>query len=310
MASTLPSQVTYNGTTHGYVRTLGKGGTGAVGLYGDASTGQLVVKVSYCNAPNGRQLAAEEAANAQAVAASGACAPGDLLWHGAAVAARDTLRAPLATDYRNGCAYALYEYAPENLAEWLARHTTRRAADVVSIFLQIVSILRCLKSRQFFYDDLKPSNLLVWEDGTGSPRVKVGDLGGLDRFNDPNITFTPSRLPPALRNQLSWDRIDLLTSFLLGEIILQLLLRPATPGHPNAMNDFFTCLQDTDRDACATRLVDHLRRHLAGGLSFRDGQVRDLAALALNLLGYRGLYISADDIPHLRTPLLKTAPQP
>jgi hypothetical protein len=109
------------------------------------------------------------------------------------------------TDYRNGGAYALYEYAPENLAEWLARHTTRRAADVVSIFLQIVSILRCLKSRQFFYDDLKPSNLLVWEDGTGSPRVKVGDLGGLDRFNDPNITFTPSRLPPALVTSAEYD---------------------------------------------------------------------------------------------------------
>lgn len=311
MASSLPREVLYNGATYRYTKTLGRGGTGAVGLYGDASMGQIVLKVSYCNVPDGLRLATEEAANAASVAASGPCAPADVLWRGGdgSLQAAATLRAPLATDFRDGCAYALYEYAPENLAEWLNRHSTRRVGDVVSIFLQVVSILRCLKARQVYYDDIKPSNLLVWDDGSGGPpRVKIGDLGGLDKFNDKSITFTPSRLPPTLRNQLSWDRVDLLTSFLLGELILQLLIKPPTPGQPNAMNNFFACLQNADRDSCITPLLDHLRRHLAGGLSFKNAQIRDLAALALNLLGHRGLYLTADDIPHLQTPLLGPAP--
>lgn len=303
--TTLPPEITFNGTTYRYSKALGRGGTGAVGLYGDVGVGQLVLKVSYCNVPDGLRLATEESANAAAVVASGACAPADVLWRGGGQAymAAATVRAPLATDFRDGCAYAIYEYAPENLADWLKRHATRKPADVVSIFLQVVSILRCLKARQIYYDDIKPSNLLVWDDGNG-PRVKIGDLGGLDRFNDKSITFTPTRLPPTLRDQLSWDRVDILTSFLLGELILQLLIKPTAPGASNAMNDFFACLQASDKDGCVATLLAHLRTHLAGGLSFKQGQIRDLAALALNLLGFRGLYISADDIPHLDTSLV------
>jgi len=307
MSSTLPPEVSYKGVNYRFSKTLGKGGTGSVGLYGDAATGQIVLKVSYCNVPDGLRLATEEANNALTVAASGPCASEDVLWRGSSdpYTAAMTLRAPLATDFKNGCSFALYEYAPENLAEWLKRHTSRKPEDVVSIFLQVVSILRCLKKRKMYYDDIKPSNLLVWDDGSG-PRIKIGDLGGLDKFNDKSITFTPTRLPPSLRNQLSWDRVDLLTSFLLGELVLQLLLKPPQPGEANAMNDFFSCLQASDRDSCISKLLEHLRRNLAGGLSFKNAQIRDLAALALNLLGHKGLYVSADDIPYLKTPLLGT----
>jgi hypothetical protein len=81
--------------------------------------------------------------------------------------------------------------------------------------------------------------------------------------------------------------------------VLQLLLRPPGPGQRHALDDYLACLQAQPQDACGDRLGARLRENLAEGLSLEDPAVRDLAALSLNLLGYRGLSVPLDELPAL-----------
>jgi hypothetical protein len=157
------------------------------------------------------------------------------------------------------------------------------------------------------YDDLKPSNILLWLEPSGMPRVKIGDLGGLDKEGEGRITVTPSRLPPKMLKNMSWKNLDVLTSFLLGELILQLLFRPPRNGETHPMNDFLKCLHDVPRDGCVKRVLSALRRRLAEGLSFKDPMIRDLAALALNFMGYQGWYMNLEQALGLTTPLFSTS---
>lgn len=266
-----------------------------MGLYGNEGLGYLVLKIAYCNDPDGRAKADKEAERAQAISALPACGAPDLVWQKNSVVpfrSQDMLRAPLTSVYRDGCYYALYPYFPENLAEWLQHHGRRTPEQVTSIFLQLASILRCLKSKGFYYDDLKPSNILIWQNADGLPRVKIGDLGGLDRLGDSSITVTPSRLPPKMLASMRWEKVDTLTDFLLGELVLQLLLRPTAAGEHHPMNDFLACLHNEETDRCTRDVLAALRTRLADGLLLEDPRVRDLAALALNLLGYKGWYVS------------------
>ena len=308
MAARLPAKISYDTATYPLKTQLGQGGSGVVGLYGSEAMGYVVLKISYCNDPEGFRKAQSEIQHAQEVAALPACDPQDVMWRRNAAAAfspRSWLRVPLASNFQNGCAYALYEFIPQNLAQWLQSRPRRRPDDVVAMFLQITSILRCLKRRGFAYDDLKPSNLLVKQDAAlGVPRVVIGDLGGLDRQGDSQITVTPSRLPRGLLRGVSWQNVDVLTSFLLGEIILQLLLRPTLAGERHVMNEFLKCTHmNGDVDSCTSELMKSLRGGLADGLSFEDPRIRDLAALALNFLGYKGNYIGLDEASALPSPL-------
>jgi serine/threonine protein kinase len=293
----LPASLIYQDRTYPFARFLGRGGSGSVGLYGDEARGLLVLKMSYCGRPDAAALAAREAEAAQAVASGPACG---------AVPSADLVRAPLATSFREGCAYALYDFVPENLTEWLQRKRKRRPDEVAAIFLQVYNILICLKARGFYYNDLKPSNLLVAETPAG-PRVRIGDLGGIDRDGAASITVTKSRLPPSLVTNLGWDRVGVLGAFLLGELTLQLLLRPPDSGERNVMNDYLSCLQAQATDACGASLFDSLSSGLAEGLALSDPLVRDLAAFAVLLLGYRGLAASLEELPALSSAVFRPA---
>jgi len=302
----LPASVSYKGKPYPFKKALGQGGSGSVGLYGDEKLGYVVLKISYCNDPNGLEKSQKEADTALKIASLPPCDKRDVFWRrnsSEPFKSQEMLRAPLSSVFHEGCSFSLYEYLPENLAEWLQHNPRRTPEQVVGIFLQLVSIIKCLRRRGYYYNDLKPSNILLWLEPGGLPRVKIGDLGGIDKEGEGRITITPSRFPPKMLKNMSWKNLDVLTSFLLGELILQLLLRPPNAGETHPMNDFLKCLHSDAVDGCVRAVVSALHDRLAPGLSFGDPQIRDLAALALNFMGYKGWYIGLDQALTLKTPL-------
>jgi serine/threonine protein kinase len=300
----LPAAIAFGGSSYPFKKLLGQGGSGSVGLYGNEKTGYLALKVSYCGDPKALEKSQKETNNAAALVAMPDCLMEDVFWRrNAPFKSSDMLRSPLSTLFLDGCSYALYVYAPENLAEWLQSNPYRTPEQVTAIFLQIVSILRCLRRRGYHYNDLKPSNLFVWPEASGVPRVKIGDLGGLDRLTDEMVTVTPSRLPPKLLKNISRQHLDVLTDFLLGELLLQLLFRAPVGGETHPMNDFLRCLHRDAPDHCTQRALTALRHRLAPGLSLQNQQVRDMAALALNFMGFKGWYLSLAEALKLDTPL-------
>ena len=306
--TSLPAAIEYGGSSYSFKKLLGQGGSGTVGLYGNEKTGYLALKVSYCGDPKALEKSGKETNNAVALAAMPDCPVEDVFWRrNAPFKTSDMLRPPLSTLFLDGCSYALYIYAPENLPQRLQSNPYRTPEQVTAIFLQVVSILRCLRRRGYHYNDLKPSNLFVWPDASGVPRVKIGDLGGLDRLTDETVTVTPSRLPPRLLKNLSREHLDMLTDFLLGELLLQLLFRAPVGGEAHPMNDFLRCLQTDASDHCTQRVLTALRHQLAPGLSLQNPQVRDMAALALNFMGFKGWYLSLAEALKLDTPLLYQA---
>lgn len=176
-----------------------------------------------------------------------------------------------------------------------------------SIFLQLLGIMLCLKSKGFYYNDVKPSNLLISDNAAGI-RLEIGDLGGLDKVGSSHMTITKSRLPPSLVSSLGWDKADVLASLLLGELTLQLLLRAPLPGEAHPMDDFLACLQNQPLDGCTDVLCGKLRENLADGLSIEEETVRDLMATALILLGYKGMFVPIHLIPGLPSPLFASQP--
>ena len=69
------------------------------------------------------------------------------------------------------------------------------------------------------------------------------------------------------------------------------------------MNNFLRCLHTDAPDDCSKRVLDALQTRLAPGLSLKDPQIRDMAALALNFMGYKGWYISLAEALKLESPL-------
>jgi serine/threonine protein kinase len=277
----MPPSITLDGEHYKFQRLLGEGGTGTVGLYNGRGGRDVVMKVAYCNALGGEERASREARHA-VDASSGRCTLDGQPYN-------TFIRTPLDSRFLNGCSYSVYEYAPQNLAGWLADNPRRRIKDVTSIFNQIIGMLRCLREKGYFYNDLKPSNLLVWSRGGAPPLVKIGDLGGIDPFNDSQIFITKSRIPPKMLKGLSWLTIEPFTSFILGELLLQLLLKSTKSGQMHTMDNFLYCLQGDDADVCIEPIISNFSGHLADGLSMEDEHVKRLASLAIALLGYKGL---------------------
>lgn len=303
-----PKSVNYNGKIYPYVKLLGRGGTSSVDLYGNESLGYVALKTSFCQDPAGPSKYAQELASLDQISKSGACSPASVHWRRAQEEGRvlplQLIRAPLSWKFENGCYYTLLEYYPDSLAEWLQKTPERTAEQVQGIFLQVVTILNCLREQKLYYNDLKPTNLVVKSSpGDPVPRVVIGDLGGIDEEGSAHITVTPSRLPVTLLQNLQWQKIDVLTGFLLGELILQLLMQPSSAGSVHPMNDFMRCLRDAvSSDSCTDKhILPALKDSLAINLSLNDPRIMDLSALDLNLLGYRGWFISADDALGLKS---------
>lgn len=302
----VPTTVGYKDTIYPYARTLGRGGTSIVCLYGSEALGYLTLKISYCNDPRAATKSQEELTALTKALEATPCSAASMYWRRRRPATEpplrpaELLRAPLAWMNQGGCFYQVLDYYESNLAQWLSKTVERTAEQVQGIFLQVVSMVACLREKGLYYNDLKPSNLLVKvKAGDPVPAIVIGDLGGLDSRGDPRITVTPTRLPPDMLKRLSWKNIDVLTGFLVGELIFQLLFRPTPLTHRHPMNDFLRCLQEdgassapSSLDRCTdAHLLQTLEQNLAPNLRLSDPRIRDLAALGLNLLGYRGWFI-------------------
>ena len=300
--------MSFQGKTFEYNKPIGCGGTSSVYLYGNESAGYLVLKISYCNDAQAASKYQEELSALQRLRSAGACSPETIFWRRRDSTAVDPIhwvRKPLSWKFEQGCFFTLLDYYPQNLAQWLASNQERSVGQVRGIFLQIVSILSCLSDKKMYYNDLKPSNLLVKDvPGDSVPTVLVGDLGGMDFLGDPKITVTPSRLSPALLRGLAWKKIDVLSGFLLGEIIFQLLFKTSHDGEVHPMNSFLKCIQSFPRDSCVSEdLLAALKTRLCMNLSLEDARIRDLAALGLNFLGFGELFISLDQAVKLPSEL-------
>jgi serine/threonine protein kinase len=305
-----PGSVSYLGKTYDFNKQLGSGGTSNVYLYGDEALGHLVLKVSYCSDPLAASKYQEELHALQRLSAAGPCAPESIHWRRRRSTDVDPvgwMRKPLSWTFEQGCFYTLLDYYPQSLAQWLEAHQERSVEQVCGIFLQILSIVSCLSEKKIYYNDLKPSNLLVRsEAGDPVPGILVGDLGGLDFQGDPRITVTPSRLPPSLLKDLKWKKIDVLTGFLLGELIFQLLFRATRGEEVHPMNSFLKCIQSFPRDSCAREhLLSALETRLCKNLPLSSGRIRDLAALGLNFLGFEGLFVPVSEATRLQSDLWK-----
>lgn len=305
-----PGSVRYLGKSYDFNKQLGSGGTSNVYLYGNEALGHLVLKISYCDDPLAVSKYQEELRSLQRLAVAGQCSPESIHWRrreSAAVDAVTWMRQPLSWRFEKGCFFTLLDYYPQSLTQWLEGHQERSVEQVCGIFLQILTILSCLSEKKIYYNDLKPSNLLARSEVDDPvPRIVVGDLGGLDFQGDARITVTPSRLPPALLKDLKWTKIDVLTGFLLGELIFQLLFRATRGEEVHPMNSFLKCIQAFPRDSCAREhLLSALETRLCKNLSLSDGRVRDLAALALNFLGFEGLFVAVGQATLLQSDLWK-----
>lgn len=294
MAAFLPPVKDFKGKTYKLTSILGRGASGEVGLYRCDGQDPIVVKANYCRDPDAESKGAKEAQMAnQAAAAVGNCDASISRCAACSLTGDSILRAPLSTEYMHPCSFAIYRYEPNTLANWLAANRKRSPEQVVFIFRQLLGIVSCLVAKGFYYTDLKPSNFLV----SGSnlrPRLTIGDLGGLDKADMKQLVITPERLPRSLRQGLDLSKLDQVSAYLLGVMALELILRPsqkADSAHP--LDAFLNCLDREDNDSCIGGFLASLKSFLAPGLSLGNQRVRDLAAVALTLLGYRGLFLNA-----------------
>ena len=281
----LPPSFEHDGVTFRFERTVGRGAEGAVGLYRSDPGRVLALKASHCGKPAGLAEATEQLQTALELAQT-PC--------GAAA-----LRAPLAYRWAPPCMHAVYDFVPENLEQWLAAHPARTPAVVTSLFRQLLTILDCLRAAGVHYTDLKPDNFLVRREAD-APRLVIGDLGGLGRYGAAAVVVTPRRLPPSLLRATTWENIDVLTSYLVGVLVLELLLRsPAAGDAARPLDELFACLHRAGGDECTAAFLTRLRAALAEGLALEQPETLTLAALALNLTGYRGLFVSLGEVRSL-----------
>lgn len=287
----LPAEKTVDGTRYKLSRVVGRGTRALVALYASVSNPSdlLSAKVSYCNDPAGRAAQQAKVEQGRKVVALGSCPK-------ACGACRATdlaqaVRVPRLVDTSGPCVIEFSTFLPTNLREWLVANSDRTPAQVQSVFLQVLDALLCLRSKGYWYNDVKLSNFLVTAQGD----VVIGDLNGLDAQGQSSISFTPALVPPRLTRNLFWSTLDPLASFLLGDLVLELLL--VTRQNPQPLAQFYRCIQGDDVDDCLQRIVAQLQTHLAPQLSLQNPKVLDLATMALMLMGY---HKSSATLPQLR----------
>lgn len=296
----LPSTKNFSGKAFRFHKLLGRGEDSEVGLYVADGADPIVIKAQFCNDSSAQIKGESEAKMAQVASkAAGVCPAEVSRCAGCGLTGDGMIRAPLATEYSAPCSLAIYPYFKKTLADWLADTYHRTPAQVVSLFQQLVGIVTCLGSKGYYYTDLKPSNFLV-SGSASSPRLTIGDLGGLDTKTMKQVVVTPGRLPPQMTaNGLDVSKLDQVTSYLLGSMTLEILVRPsrgADASHP--VDGFFDCLRraNTDSDSCVGSFLAKLPVSLASGLSMEHPMVRDLVAAALTLLGYQGTFLTAPKV--------------
>jgi serine/threonine protein kinase len=284
----LPQTVEINGETYTMNSILNEGTNALIALYVNDSS-KIVAKIANCSDPVGKTKQQKQLALVnEAVANITSCK---------SFSSSCMFRLPLKVDTEGPCMIEYYDYIPTNLHEWIESHPERTSDQIKQLFLQLYAILMCLRNAGYWYNDIKGSNFLVKEDGT----LIIGDLNGLNKFNDPNITLTPSHLPPSFTTSLSWSSLDVVTSFLLGDIILLLLVGSS------ALASFYTCIQSESVDRCLDSILDILRHKMPATLPITNDAVRDLAAIALILLGYRQLSTTTSEIQYLQTTIFDGA---
>lgn len=298
MSRRLPQSKDFRGKTYSLRRVLGSGANGEVGLYEAAGADPIVVKANFCGDPDAESKGlSEEKAAKEASGAVGLCSPLVSRCAKCSLTGDSILRVPLETQYEGDCSFVVYPYFRKNLADWLADTLQRTPGQVVYIFQQLVGIVLCLKNAGYMYTDIKPSNFLV-SGPVAAPRLTIGDLGGLQKNSDvKSVEVSAGRVPKSMRNNLNISELDKVTSYLLGGMALELLIRPsrgADAAHP--LDSFFDCLSRSDSDSCVGGMLLRLRESLCPGLSLSDPQVRQLAAAALALLGYRGLFMGPEQV--------------
>ena len=307
-------------------RVIGSGGTSTVTAYMAEDGERVVVKASYCGQPNAMEVGSKEVATAlDVVEMRRKTEPGSSAQ--AAHGGDDPfiLRRPLSFKYERPCFYSVYPYVQSNLAQWLGEHPKRDAGLIKDFFLQILSILRSLRTRNYYYTDIKPTNFLVGHDSAGcNPRILIGDLGGLVVRGSARISTSPGRLPEDIKGQLSWSSMDVALSVLLGELLLQMLLKtrpqeeeaPATdvPGGDALapLDDFLACVRERERGKkrssssrrpCHTELLGAAKRELAAGIEIEDPLSLDLLCIALLLMGFGDRKMCWQDVPSLHSPI-------
>ena len=180
-------------------KIIGRGGSGIVSTYRAASGERVIMKVSDCGSPTAAETGTQEVETALAVtdALQTDCAKaGFPLCLHCDYTAKDLVRRPLDYKYVAPCFYAVFPYVQYNLIEWLKAHPRRDPKVVRDMFMQTLTILRCLRSRGYYYTDIKPSNFgIVHRDGKTTPYVQITDLGGITLYGKSNMVISPGRLP-------------------------------------------------------------------------------------------------------------------
>ena len=187
-----------------------------------------------------------------------------------------------------------------SLRDWSAepgRLDTLDLADRLNIVIQAAEALAAAHSAGVLHKDLKPANLLVVEDATGRPKVRLGDFGSgrlldvgrLQALAITQLGFTQTLLandstsgtwsylaPEVIAGQPPTVRSDIYSlGVLLYQLIVADLRRPLAPGWERDIDDELLrediaacCDQQPDRrlgDATvvATRLRELQARHVA-----------------------------------------------
>lgn len=106
----------------------------------------------------------------------------------------------------DGCVYIVYELADcGSLASLIEKNVTFTYEEISSIFYQIVQGLIYLHSVHMVHQDVKPSNVLVFSDGS----IKVSDLGIGHSFESAaTIVGTPAYQAPEVFLDEDEDDID------------------------------------------------------------------------------------------------------
>jgi serine/threonine protein kinase len=278
---------------------LGRGGTSAVGSYRASDSERVAVKVSYCGDSDAEQKAEEEIRNARSAVSTADCSKsGYRLCDTCDYAASDLMRLPMASAYVAPCFQAVYPLVRRNLAQWLAKKPKRSSMVIREVFMQILSIMRCLRAAGWWYNDIKPSNFLVMDEDP--VRVQIGDLGGLVRYGDKRVTLSPGQLAKETVSSLSWANLNSAVSTLLGELLLQLLMDVEDSSDTNkALAGFFTCVNESPKGPCENQLLSSVRQGLAEGVLVSDPLVLDMLTIALLLIGFRGMKLEWQDVTAL-----------